>query len=131
MLSISGLKKPTIKKGLAAAKGAVVQKQKSAAFGTGSDEEVEQPTASTSKLSKKPAVQVNAPLSRAEKQRVKEAEQLDATVYEYDEVYDNMKAGERQVEEDRKKEAQERKVCLRYACDMLGLYTDRMLLCIL
>lgn len=110
MLSIGGFKKPTLKKGLAASKPAV---KKAAAFSTGSDDDEDvlhaAPKASTSKLNK-PAVQVNAPLSRAEKQRVKEAESLDATVYEYDEVYDNMKAGEKQVEEERKKEAQERKV---------------------
>ena len=110
MLSIGGLKKPTIKKGLGAA-GPAKKAVKPSAFAAGSDEEDNNlPIASGSKA--KPAVQVNAPLSRAEKQRVKEAEALDATVYEYDEVYDNMKAGERQVELDRKKESQERKVCL-------------------
>lgn len=50
-------------------------------------------------------------LSRKERLQREEQLKLDQTVFEYDEVYDNMKAGERQAELEKRKEAGDRKVC--------------------
>lgn len=49
-----------------------------------------------------------APTSRAERQRQETALELDASVFDYDSVYDSMKAGERVVAEKREEEKRKR-----------------------
>jgi coiled-coil domain-containing protein 55 len=63
---------------------------------------------STSQRPQAPFAQ-NAVTSRSQKLKQAEAQALDASVYEYDEVYDNMKEGERKALEARKQEDAGRK----------------------
>lgn len=100
-----------IKLGLAKPKAAPAKVSRPSAFGDDDDGPVRGPTASTSKLPP-PA---NATLSRAQKKAVDQAKELDASVYEYDEVYDYLKEGERQAEKERAKENAERKVVFLFA----------------
>lgn len=66
---------------------------------------------SSSKASKAKAaaapLPVNLPISRLAKRKQEEAQKVDASVYEYDEVYDKMKEGARLASEKRKQEAKE------------------------
>jgi len=73
------------------------------------DERTQTPIPSTSSASSKQKIST-ATLSRAQKAKQAEELLLDRTVYEYDEVYDNMKEGSRQAEQDKKKDAGDRKV---------------------
>lgn len=78
-------------------------------------EDDDEPVPSTSKLptSNKPGQQPRvstASLSKAQKAKQAADLLLDSTVYEYDEVYDNMKEGSRQAELEKKKDSGERKV---------------------
>ncbi|KAK4702960.1 coiled-coil domain-containing protein 55, partial [Phenoliferia sp. Uapishka_3] len=81
------------------------------AFSLGGDDDDDAPAAiptpSTSSLPR-PKVST-ATLSKAQKAKQASELALDSSVYEYDEVYDNMKAGSRQAELDKKKDAGERK----------------------
>lgn len=78
------------------------------------DHPVTQPIASTSSGSGKAKVST-ATLSRAQKAKQAEELLLDQTVYEYDEVYDNMKEGSRAAQQASKKDAGDRKVsCIVY-----------------
>jgi coiled-coil domain-containing protein 55 len=85
------------------------------------DEEDDQPVASSSKpKSKKPTprdlleggasshVNRNTAISRSEKKLQSEALALDSTAFQYDEVYDTLKAAERKVEEAKKMESDKR-----------------------
>jgi coiled-coil domain-containing protein 55 len=85
------------------------------------DEEDDQPVASSSKpKSKKPNprnlleggasshVNRNTAISRSEKKLQSEALALDSTAFQYDEVYDTLKAAERKVEEAKKMESDKR-----------------------
>ncbi|GJN91156.1 hypothetical protein Rhopal_004174-T1 [Rhodotorula paludigena] len=62
----------------------------------------------TSRSKNRPAVST-ASLSRAQKAKQQEELALDSSVYEYDEVWDNMKAAEKAAQSERKKESGERK----------------------
>ncbi len=73
------------------------------------DQPVKPPIASTSSGSGKPKIST-ATLSRAQKAKQAEELLLDSTVYEYDEVYDNMKEGSRAAEHAKKQDAGDRKV---------------------
>jgi coiled-coil domain-containing protein 55 len=85
------------------------------------EEEDDQPVASSSKpKSKKPNprdlleggasshVNRNTAISRSEKKLQSEALALDSTAFQYDEVYDTLKAAERKVEEAKKMESDKR-----------------------
>lgn len=48
-------------------------------------------------------------LSRAQRDRIAQAQQVDSSVYEYDEVFDAMKAGQRKAEAARQEDAKARK----------------------
>jgi hypothetical protein len=78
------------------------------AFAALGDDEDKVP--STSKRPPAPFAQNAAVLSRAQKLKLAEAQTLDASVYEYDEVYDSMKEGERKALEARQEQDAERKV---------------------
>ncbi|ORY60411.1 coiled-coil domain-containing protein 55-domain containing protein [Leucosporidium creatinivorum] len=96
----TGLAKPAAKKGTA-----------SVFAGADDDDEPAPSTsklASTSSKSSQPRVST-ATLSKAQKAKQAEELLLDSTVYEYDEVYDNMKEGSRQAELEKKKDAGDRK----------------------
>ena len=77
----------------------------------------DEPVPSTSKLpaSNKPGQPriSTASLSKAQKAKQEADLLLDSTVYEYDEVYENMKAGSKLAELEKKKESGERKVSTR------------------
>lgn len=71
------------------------------------------PTASSSsrtEVNKRLIAQGSTKLSRAEKMRIEKEKAVDATVYEYDEVWDRMKDAEKQAKEVREEETKERKV---------------------
>lgn len=89
---------------------------RTSAFSLEADEE---PTPSTSNLGQNNAGKSGgsagkglstASLSRAQKAKQKADLELDSSVYEYDEVYDNMKEGGRLALLEKKKDAGERKV---------------------
>lgn len=84
-------------------------KPKPSAFGQDDDDEAPPPAASTSFLAPKPKIST-ATLSRTQKAKQAADIALDSSVYEYDEVYDNMKQGARLIELDKKKDANDRKV---------------------
>lgn len=54
-------------------------------------------------------VKQNTTMSRAEKRLQTEALAVDSTAFQYDEVYDNLKAAERKVEQAKKQDTSERK----------------------
>ncbi|KAM0752282.1 hypothetical protein T439DRAFT_324354 [Meredithblackwellia eburnea MCA 4105] len=88
-------------------------KPKPSAFGAlnDDDDDDQPPKPSTSKhlqnQQKGPRVST-ASLTKAQKAKQAADIALDSSVYEYDEVYDKMKAGERMAEQERKKEAGDR-----------------------
>jgi coiled-coil domain-containing protein 55 len=59
--------------------------------------------------SHRPAPKPSGQVSRAERRAQTQALQLDANIFDYDSVYDGMKAAERKVEEAKKAETEERK----------------------
>lgn len=67
------------------------------------------PGTDTTKSKQRPGVST-ASLTKAQKKKQQEEVELDPSVFEYDEVYDNMKAAERIAKEERKKESSDRKV---------------------
>lgn len=98
---------------------AAPKKAGSSVFAAGDDDEEEQPVPSTSKLTaagNKPRVST-ASLSKAQKAKQAADLLLDSTVYEYDEVFDQMKEGSRLAELEKKKESGERKVSWLHNCD--------------
>jgi len=84
------------------------------AFSAQSDgEEEEEEDVLSRKNNKKPIAKTRvnaAPLSRVARDTIQAARQQDASVFEYDAVFDSMKAGQREIEEQRKLESKERKV---------------------
>ncbi|BGP00136.1 hypothetical protein RTG_00090 [Rhodotorula toruloides ATCC 204091] len=66
------------------------------------------PGTDTSKSKQRPGVST-ASLTKAQKKKQQQEVELDPSVFEYDEVYDNMKAAERVAKEERKKESSDRK----------------------
>lgn len=93
--------------------------KKATAFVFAAADDDDEPAPSTSKLastnsnkSSQPRVST-ASLSKAQKAKQAGELLLDRTVYEYDEVYDNMKEGSRQAELEKKKDAGDRKVSSR------------------
>jgi coiled-coil domain-containing protein 55 len=114
-LSFGGLKKPITK---------LVGTQKKP-FNTklSFEDDDDEPIASTSKLpatttttttttaASNSRIKIStSTLSRAQKAKQAADIELDSTIYEYDEVYDNMKEGSRLAEVEKKKDAGERKV---------------------
>ncbi|GAA5878529.1 hypothetical protein JCM1840_005539 [Sporobolomyces johnsonii] len=79
-------------------------------FGGGDDDDDDSaPSPSTSALvNARPKVST-ATLTKAQKAKQQAELELDSTVYEYDEVYDNMKAGEMAAVAERKKDSGDRK----------------------
>ena len=73
-------------------------------------EELDVPPSAGARPGAPVAPRTNAPLSRNERLKLQEAEALNANVFEYDNVYDAMKSGERVLEAKRKEEAKDRKV---------------------
>lgn len=65
-------------------------------------------------------------LSRAAKQKLQKAKELDPTVYEYDEVYDQMKDAQARAKAAKEDDPAARKVCHYYAC--LGARLTLMLM---
>lgn len=111
-----GLKKTTI--GSLPAKKKIIS---SPAFSFSADDDeplVAPPVASTSTLAKSKLSTVS--LSRQQKLKQAADLKLDSTVYEYDEVYDNMKEGSRMAEAAKKKDSGERKVRLLFLCERFG-----------
>lgn len=105
---------------------AAPKKAGASVFAAGDDDEEEQPVPSTSKLTaagNKPRVST-ASLSKAQKAKQAADLLLDSTVYEYDEVFDQMKEGSRLAELEKKKESGERKVSWLHNCDE-NLNADR------
>lgn len=83
------------------------------------EDDDDEPVASTSKLpttttataASNSRIKIStSTLSRAQKAKQAADIELDSTIYEYDEVYDNMKEGSRLAEVEKKKDAGERKV---------------------
>jgi hypothetical protein len=73
------------------------------------DENGAEAVASTSSSLRKPKIGPGlAPSSRSAQQRQDEALALDASVFEYDGVYDSMKTGERRAEQERQRERERR-----------------------
>lgn len=74
-------------------------------------EDEDEPIPSTSTLPQNNRIKLStASLSRQQKLKQAADLALDSSVYEYDEVYDNMKEGGRLAEVEKKKDAGERKV---------------------
>lgn len=77
------------------------------------DEDDDHPSASSPSLAgpskPKPSVKQNSTISRAERKAQADALKVDASVFDYDSVYDKMKAAERQLEEMKKEDADSRK----------------------
>ena len=65
--------------------------------------------AGPSKPSSRPQIKQNSSISRAERRAQQEALKVDSTVFDYDGVYDGMKAAERKLEQAKKTESEERK----------------------
>ena len=107
MLSISGLKKPKS----TALKTAFTQEDSD-------EEDVLSKKAKPSSL-----IKANAPLSRVARDQLKAAQEVDASVFEYDEVFDQMKSGQKAAEAKRKAEAQERQP--RYVEGLLATAVQR------
>jgi coiled-coil domain-containing protein 55 len=87
-------------------------KSKPSLFSRQAEDDDNEPSASTSKKpGNRPPTTLNT-VSRLQKQKQKEAEEIDATVFQYDEVYDNMKEAQKNVkkEKEREKAAEERQV---------------------
>jgi coiled-coil domain-containing protein 55 len=55
-----------------------------------------------------PQTRLNAPISRVARDQLKAAQEVDASVFEYDEVFDQMKAGQKAAEAKRKADSQQR-----------------------
>ncbi|GAA5988184.1 hypothetical protein JCM10908_002100 [Rhodotorula pacifica] len=86
---------------------------KSAFGGAGADDDDDEPIQlpahlDTARAKNRPGVST-ATLSKAKKAQQQAEVELDKSVYEYDEVYDNMKAAEKSVQEARKQESADRK----------------------
>lgn len=86
------------------------------AFGAGADDDDDEPLQlpahlDTAKAKSRPGVST-ATLSKAKKAKQQAEVELDKSVYEYDEVYDNMKAAQQSVQEARKQESTDRKVSI-------------------
>lgn len=84
------------------------------AFGAGADDDDDEPLQlpahlDTAKAKNRPGVST-ATLSKAKRAQQQAEVELDKSVYEYDEVYDNMKAAQQSVQEARKQESTDRKV---------------------
>ncbi|GAA6003041.1 hypothetical protein JCM10207_001959 [Rhodosporidiobolus poonsookiae] len=80
-----------------------------ALFGGADDDDDASPAPPNSAFAKnRPAVST-ATLTKAQKAKQKQELELDSSVYEYDEVWDNMKAAEKMAVEERKKESSDRK----------------------
>ena len=82
---------------------------KKSAFSMADDDDAPVPSTSTLPSGSRPKVST-ATLSRAQKAKQAVEIELDSTVYEYDEVWDNMKEGGRLAELEKNKDAGERKV---------------------
>ncbi|GAA5971140.1 hypothetical protein JCM8115_003072 [Rhodotorula mucilaginosa] len=83
------------------------------AFGAGADDDDDEPLQlpahlDTAKAKNRPGVST-ATLSKAKRAQQQAEVELDKSVYEYDEVYDNMKAAQQSVQEARKQESTDRK----------------------
>lgn len=77
------------------------------------DEEPDTPAPGTSKPGKagpRSLVPVQAKMTKAMKKEMEQQKKVDATVYEYDEVYDSLKAAERQAVAAKEEEAKIRQV---------------------
>jgi coiled-coil domain-containing protein 55 len=100
MLSIGGLKKPK----------STTLKNAFRDEDVSDEEDVmsKKAAAAASKAKPTPLIRANAPLSRVARDQLKAAQEVDASVFEYDEVFDQMKAGQKAAEEQRKAESQHR-----------------------
>ena len=68
------------------------------------------PSARTGKAGNGDLVAQNIQISKAAKKRMKKEQQIDATVYEYDEVWDSMQDAKARQKESKEQESRERKV---------------------
>jgi coiled-coil domain-containing protein 55 len=68
------------------------------------------PTPYTSKAGNGDLVAQNIQLSKAAKKRMEKEQQVDATVYQYDEIWDNMQDAKARQKEIKELESRERKV---------------------
>jgi coiled-coil domain-containing protein 55 len=84
-------------------------KKPSASVFSQADDDEPVPSTSTLPSTSRPKVST-ATLSKAQKAKQAADLLLDSSVYEYDEVYDNMKEGSRVADLEKKKDAGERKV---------------------
>lgn len=107
-IKFGGLKKTTLP-----AKAAPKKPGTKSVFGAGADEDDDEAAAPLPPhlLGNKSKSKVStATLSKAQKAKQAAELELDQSVYEYDEVYDNMKEGSRLAALEKKKESGERKV---------------------
>lgn len=112
-LSFGGAKLPS-KKPTPSPFGLPSKKPTASVFGAADEEDnspQQQPLASTSALGGRAKVSTSS-LSRAQKAKQAEEIALDESVYEYDAVYDSMKAGTRAAEGAKKQDNKDRKVSL-------------------
>ena len=69
------------------------------------------PSARNGKAGNSDLVSQNIQLSKSAKKRMEEEQQVDATVYQYDEVWDSMQDAKARQKEIKERESKERKVC--------------------
>lgn len=69
------------------------------------------PSAHNSKAGNSDLVAQNVQSSKSVKKRMEKEQQLDATVYQYDEVWDSMQDAKARQKEIKERESKERKVC--------------------
>lgn len=119
-IKFGGLKKTAL-----SSKAAPKKPGSTSVFGAGADDDDEPVPLPPHLLGDSSKAKVStATLNKAQKAKQAAELQMDQSVYEYDEVYDNMKEGSRLAALEKKKESGERKVIL-----MFDVYTVRSLLC--
>ena len=83
-------------------------------FGTFDDDAADDdasPSAHNAKAGNSDLVAQNIQLSKSAKKRMEKEQQVDATVYQYDEVWDSMQDAKARQKETKERESKERKVC--------------------
>src|SRR5260221_11662472 len=83
-------------------------------FGTFDDDTANDdapPSAHNGKAGNSDLVAQNMQLSKSAKKRMEKEQQVDATVYQYDEVWDSMQDAKAKQKETKEQESKERKVC--------------------
>ena len=76
-----------------------------------SDDDDALPSARNCNVGNGDLVAQNIQLSKSAKQRMEKEQQVDATVYQYDEVWDSMQDAKARQKEIKERESKERKVC--------------------